>query len=160
MTVFININDFFYQITQKEHCFIQTFMFRLHVSKYIQIYNSLNEFFGCSLLYTIEISEELVNLLWFVTILMQSYHWRNWIIRISDCLLNSKKYAIWNTHLKEMIKWNIHNEKTRHDKTLSMCNGIKYCICDKDYCNSASTQSIIQMFTMITTAYWTKIVFA
>ena len=38
--------------------------------------------------------------------------------------------------------------------------GTNTCACDKDNCNSASTQSIIQMFTMIITAYLAKVVFA
>ena len=38
-------------------------------------------------------------------------------------------------------------------------NTITYCVCDKDNCNSASTQSIVQMFTMIITTFLTKTIF-
>ena len=37
----------------------------------------------------------------------------------------------------------------------------KHCVCsNKDGCNSASAQSIVQMFTMITASYFMKIAFA
>ena len=36
----------------------------------------------------------------------------------------------------------------------------KYCVCDKDGCNSASTQSIVQIITMIIASGLMQIVFA
>lgn len=76
-----------------------------------------------------------------------------------------------NTTVNGVMTWACTNkaalDKVDTDLAKGGCKDVKvltvttkHCVCNTEGCNSASAQSIIQMFTMITSSYFMKIAFA